>query len=92
LIDPCIPRHWRKATIRRPFRGAIYEITIKNPHGVNAGVKQIMVDGVVQDSNLIEPHQDGQVHPVEVLLGKTGQSKGFGPPLKTKRGLAPSIC
>ncbi|HUW59249.1 MAG TPA: hypothetical protein VMZ92_21625, partial [Planctomycetota bacterium] len=33
-IDPCLPRKWRKVQLRRPFRGAVYEITVKNPAGV----------------------------------------------------------
>lgn len=70
LIDPCIPRAWRKAKIRRPFRGAIYEITLQNPEGVSSGVARISVDGLEQRSNLIEPHSDGQIHHVQVLLGK----------------------
>ncbi len=69
LIDPCLPKHWKQATLRRPFRGAIYEIRIQNPQGVNSGVKEITVDGTKQTSNLIRPHQDGKVHRVEVLLG-----------------------
>ena len=69
LIDPCLPKHWRRAFIRRPFRGATYEVTIQNPHGVSSGVQQIAVDGVVQSSNLISPHQDAKVHKVEVILG-----------------------
>ncbi len=70
LIDPCIPKQWELAKIRRPFRGAVYEITINNPEGVSFGVKQITVDGVKQRSPVIRPHGDGKVHPVEVTLGK----------------------
>ena len=80
LIDPCFPKHWKKATIRRPFRGAVYEITIKNPSGVSHGVQGIRVDGKAQDSPLIRPHQDAQIHRVEVLLGKSG-----GRPVKAKK-------
>ncbi|MDI6784338.1 MAG: hypothetical protein QME64_09630, partial [bacterium] len=38
LIDPCIPKHWKEYTITRKFRGATYNITVKNPKGVNRGV------------------------------------------------------
>ncbi|MBI1953348.1 MAG: hypothetical protein HYS41_04410 [Candidatus Omnitrophica bacterium] len=78
LIDPCIPKHWKKAAIRRPFRGAVYEITIRNPRGVSSGVKEITVDGAALDSNLIRPHQDGQVHRVEVTLGKPALTRSPG--------------
>jgi len=69
LVDPCIPRQWKKCWIRRPFRGAIYEIDIKNPKGVQSGVKKMVVDGVEQESNIIKPHKDNRVHKVEVTMG-----------------------
>lgn len=69
LVDPCLPKAWKSAWIRRPFRGAVYEISIQNPTGVSSGVARITVDGVAQDSPLIKPHGDGQVHRVEVVLG-----------------------
>ncbi len=52
-IDPCIPSHWKTYRIIRPFRGAIYDISVKNPNGVERGVKAVYVDGKLQKSNLI---------------------------------------
>jgi len=69
FIDPCLPHKWKECWIRRPFRGAIYEVTIKNPKGVQSGVKKITVDGREQKSNVIRPHGDGKVHNVEVVMG-----------------------
>jgi len=69
LIDPCIPHHWKKCSIRRPFRDAVYDINIKNPKGVQSGVKKITVDGTICKSNFIKPYKDGKVHKVEVLMG-----------------------
>ena len=74
-IDPCIPKKWKQAMIRRPFRGAVYEITIKNPNGVSSGVKQISVDGKLQTPTLVRPHQDGKIHQVEVILGGDSSQK-----------------
>ncbi len=68
-IDPCIPKKWKKAKIVRPFRGASYEITIKNPRQREKGVKKIFVDGNEIDGNLIYPHSDGKTHKVEVIMG-----------------------
>jgi cellobiose phosphorylase len=68
-IDPCIPGHWRRCSIRRPFRGAIYEIEIENPQGKEHGVKEIYVDGDKIEGNLIKPHQDGRTHKVKVIMG-----------------------
>jgi cellobiose phosphorylase len=68
-IDPCIPRQWKKCAIRRPFRGAIYEIEIENPQGVEHGVKEIYVDAKKIPGNLIKPHTDGKMHKVRVVMG-----------------------
>ncbi len=77
-MDPCIPRHWKKARIRRPFRGAVYEVTIHNPEGVSSGVKRIRVDGVDQVSPLIRTHGDGKPHRVEVFLGRPARIYSSG--------------
>ncbi|MCM8812155.1 MAG: hypothetical protein NC910_03780 [Candidatus Omnitrophica bacterium] len=74
LIDPCIPKSWKEATIRRPFRGAVYEITIKNPMGVSSGVRALTVDGKPIRGTLIPVHGDGKTHRVEVVLGKGGSN------------------
>ena len=68
-IDPCVPSHWKKFSIRRPFRGAIYDIEVRNPRGVQKGVEVIYVDGQKIDGNLIKPHNDGKIHKVRVIMG-----------------------
>ncbi len=67
-IDPCIPRKWKRCSIRRPFRGDIYEIEILNPDGKEHGVKEIFVDGQELEGNLITPFKDGKTHLVKVVL------------------------
>ncbi|MBV9463412.1 MAG: glycosyl transferase family 36, partial [Verrucomicrobiae bacterium] len=69
LIDPCIPKAWKGFEITRPFRGAVYQITVHNPHGVSKGVKSIAVDGRPLTQPLVRPHGDGRTHQVEVVLG-----------------------
>ena len=66
-IDPCICSQWKEYTVRRRFRGAIYEITVTNPEGVCKGIKKITLDGVPVKGNVI-PHACGE-HKVEVVLG-----------------------
>jgi cellobiose phosphorylase len=68
-VDPCIPSQWRRCRIRRPFRGAIYDIEIDNPHGKENGVSSIFVDGKRIQGTVISPHSDGKVHKVKVVLG-----------------------
>ncbi len=67
-IDPSIPHEWDGFTASRLFRGATYEITVKNPDHISHGVKSVTVDGNAVNGNVI-PAFDGGVHTVEVVLG-----------------------
>jgi len=68
-IDPCLPKHWEKCRIERPFRNAIYRIEIENPNHVEKGVKEIYVDDTKINGDIIKPHGDGKVHKVKVIMG-----------------------
>ncbi len=68
-IDPCIPAKWKKFSMRRPFRDAVYEIEIENPDGVEKGVKEVYVDAELIEGNLIKPHSDKKVHNIKVVMG-----------------------
>jgi cellobiose phosphorylase len=70
VINPKISKEWKEFSAKRNFRGAAYEILVKNPNGAEYGVKSITVDGVKISGNLIKPHGDGKTHKVEVVLGK----------------------
>jgi cellobiose phosphorylase len=61
-IDPCIPKAWPGFTMRRQFRGRTVHIEIKNPAGVNRGVKSLTVDGRPIEGNLV---------PIERLKDRT---------------------
>jgi len=68
-IDPKISKDWKEFSAKRNFRGATYEILVKNPNGVESGVKSITVDGKEISGNTIKPHSDGKMHKVEVVMG-----------------------
>ncbi|MGN0618757.1 MAG: GH36-type glycosyl hydrolase domain-containing protein [Ruminiclostridium sp.] len=67
-ISPSIPKAWDGFSISRLFRGATYNITVKNPDHVCSGVKSMTVDGKPVDGNLIPAFANG-THTVEVILG-----------------------
>ncbi len=67
-IDPCIPSNWKKARIKRLFRGDTYDIIITNPKGKEYGEVRLEVDGKKLDSNLIVPFKDGKVHTVKAEI------------------------
>ena len=66
-IDPCICSEWKEYTVTRRFRGAEYEITIKNPDGVCKGIREMLLDGQPVEGNVV-PHTPGR-HVVTVTLG-----------------------
>jgi cellobiose phosphorylase len=69
-IEPCLPSTWKKAKIRRPFRGAVYEVEILNPKGVESGVKSITVDGKTISGNVVKAMKPRKKpYQVKVVMG-----------------------
>lgn len=71
MLDPQIPSAWKNYSVKRVFRGATYDIQVENPQGVKRGVKEVYVDGQRIVGSLIKPLNDGRVHQVRVVMGKT---------------------
>lgn len=69
LVDPVIPKTWSEVRMRRKFRGALYEIEVRNPNRSSSGVKEIRIDGKPHSSNLLPSFGDGKTHKIEVILG-----------------------
>jgi cellobiose phosphorylase len=67
-VDPCIPSAWEGFKAVRKFRGATYNIAVKNPGHVCRGVKSLTVDGKEIMGNLVPALAPG-AHDVEVVLG-----------------------
>ena len=67
-IDPCLPKKWTSAKMKRDFRDATYNITIKKKRGIERGKVTIEVDGEVIKGNTIPPHEDGKTHEVVVKV------------------------
>ncbi len=66
LIDPCVPQSMKQYRVRRTFRGATFDITVKNPGGAQKGVKSLVVDGKAVSGNVV-PFAPG-AHTVEVTM------------------------
>ena len=67
VIDPCIPADWREFTVRRRWRGAIYDIHVMNPDGVEKGVRSVKLDG--REVTRIPVLPAGSVCRVDVTMG-----------------------
>jgi cyclic beta-1,2-glucan synthetase len=75
-ISPCIPSHWSgyEATVRVSSRTQ-YEIVVRNPHGISAGVPSIRLDGRTLHGSTIQLDDDGKEHEVEVVLRPGGDGR-----------------
>jgi cyclic beta-1,2-glucan synthetase len=71
LIDPCVPRAWRRFDIVFRYHSTRYEIGVENPRGVSRGVSELMLDGEkVPGTRLgLQLVDDGVTHRVKALLG-----------------------
>ncbi|MBN2803043.1 MAG: glycosyl transferase [Deltaproteobacteria bacterium] len=68
IIDPSIPKKWDGFKVTRKFRGALYNIEVKNPDHVSKGVVKMVVDGKPVEGNVVPVFESGD-HKVEVTLG-----------------------
>ena len=69
-INPCIPSAWDGFKVTRRFRGATYEIEVKNPDHVSKGVANITVNGkdIPSGDNIIPLQPEGSVAKVTVTM------------------------
>lgn len=68
IIDPCIPAGWQEFELTRRWRDATYQITVKNPQGVQKGVRSIRLNGKTVE-NPIPPQPKGSFNQVIVEMG-----------------------
>ncbi len=68
-IDPSIPTDWDGFTVRREYRGCVYNIDVKNPDNISKGVKSIVCDGVRLSGNVLPVFEQGTEHTVSVVMG-----------------------
>ena len=68
-VDPCIPSAWKEYTVHRKYRGADYDITVRNPNAVQKGVASVTVDGAPITGNVLPIAPKGAKVTVEVTMG-----------------------
>ena len=67
-IDPCIPSDWPEFRARRNFRGATYDITVRNPRGTSKGIRSLTVDGKKIEGNVAPTAPEGATVTVEAEI------------------------
>ena len=68
-INPCIPKDFGDFELTREYRGGRYHIAVKNPEGVEKGVKSLTVNGKPVEGCVIPYEKDVKEYQVEVVLG-----------------------
>jgi cyclic beta-1,2-glucan synthetase len=70
VVDPCIPRAWRRFSIAFRYHSARYDIVVENPQGVTRGVSSVEIDDVPCDGRAgIALADDRKQHRVRIVLG-----------------------
>jgi cyclic beta-1,2-glucan synthetase len=67
-ITPCIPKNWPGYEIRYQYGDTSYRISVRNPRGVNQGVKRVVLDGEVLPGANVPLRRDGGDHQVQVEM------------------------
>ena len=68
-IDPCLPASIPGFSCERLFRGALYHITVENPEGVSKGVKQLYLNGIAIEGNVVPLCSSNDPCDVRVVMG-----------------------
>jgi cellobiose phosphorylase len=68
-IDPVLPAEWPGFTATRRFRGATYEISVRNPAGVSGRVGHLLVGGEPIAGTLVPLAPPGATVNVEAVIG-----------------------
>jgi cellobiose phosphorylase len=69
IINPCIPSFWPGFKVDYRFGNTHYQISIENPHKINRGVKQVLLDGNPLPGNQVPLLEDRLPHRVQVVMG-----------------------
>lgn len=68
VIDPTIPADWPEFEVTRRWRGAVFEIKVKNPDRIQKGIEVITLNGR-EIEGPIPPQAEGTEHQVMVIMG-----------------------
>ena len=68
-INPCVPKDFGDFTLTREYRGGSYKISVKNPEGVEKGVKSLVVNGKAVEGTVIPFEEGVKEYQVEVTMG-----------------------
>jgi N,N'-diacetylchitobiose phosphorylase len=68
IVDPCIPSSWKEFQVVRKWRGATYNISVRNPKGVQKGVTTVMLNGKTV-AFPVQQQEPGSINEVVITMG-----------------------
>lgn len=68
-IDPCVPAAWKGFTAERKFRGKTVKIEVKNPSGVQKGIRELTLNGEKLEGSLVPANRLKEVNTVIAVMG-----------------------
>ncbi len=69
-INPCVPKDFGDFTITRTYRKVEYHIQVKNPDGVEKGIRELIVDGRSLGAETVIPYEETkEAVEVTVIMG-----------------------
>ena len=68
-VDPVLPAAWPGFTATRRFRGATYQISVRNPDRISGRVTHLEVDGRRIEGTLVPLARSGATVQVEAVVG-----------------------
>ncbi len=69
-INPCVPKDFGDFTITRTYRKVEYHIQVKNPDGVEKGIRELIVDGRSLGAETVIPYEETKEKvDVTVIMG-----------------------
>jgi len=74
-IQPCLPTTWPEASVTRTWRGATYQIRVRNPHGLEKGRVELIVDGKPFPDDFLPAFADGKTHEVIAIILPLAESR-----------------
>ena len=81
LVDPCLPSPWSGFRMRRVFRGATYDITVRRDSRQQGEAVSVRVDGAAHRSQILPVFTDRGMHRVDVVMGCANNNHLTPPPV-----------
>lgn len=69
VISPSIPSNWSEFSIEKIFRGKKLNINVKNPNGVQSGVKSLVLNGKEIAGNFVAFDDMLDCNTIDIVLG-----------------------